>query len=148
MEGAKEARSKELEKARYEKRKAYVGGIGTAGSPQNLEENHKEKTGTANRNQPGRSDRTCKKAGVCFRSHQEILAENVWGSRRKSKGALWKNQNFWIFPQMPTTTESLSHLYLFLNITNKIDLEIAEWYNLNVHISLYFVKFRSELYYQ
>ena len=63
MEGAKEARSKELEKARYEKRKAYVGGIGTAGSPQNPEENHKEKTGTANRNQPGRSGRTCKKSG-------------------------------------------------------------------------------------
>lgn len=32
-----------------------------------------------------------------------------------------------------------------LNLTNKIDAEIAERYNLNVYSSLYFVKFRSEL---
>ena len=35
------------------------------------------RAGTASRNRPGSGGRACKKAGVCFRSHQEIPAENV-----------------------------------------------------------------------
>lgn len=68
-------------------RRPKRGGSKTSGSPQKSEENRKGKTGTTSWNRPGSGGRAYKKAGICFRSHQKIPTENVWGS------SYWKPRN-------------------------------------------------------